>query len=212
MAGKILDKLGEALKYHFVDSSAIVVESFPMAASFETFVAGMSSEVSMNSRLVSAALAYSGVGYIYGKGRDISRKLFKINEKSSERSQQIHDAAYTGVFNLVLSPPIYLAAGARDIQEIVVGTACAIGLGTVNGIPMGYAVDLFRDLTGIKKCERPSYPNSLKNMGKNMKRSLVVGITAASIGLVGLVYQLNQDKENHTTQVKQQIEQNGTHR
>jgi len=191
----IVRKVKDNLTYHLVDSTALLAESTPIFAAFETGLAGMSDEISMNARLFATGLTYlGGMGIAYSKGRDFYRKNFKITDKTRERVQSLNDAAYTGLFNLAVAPAIYLASGARDPKEIAIGTASAIALGLVNGAPMGYAVDVFRDLTGLKDCERPSYPNLLKRQSSKTKKGLVALLVAGAIAATAGIYALNPNK------------------
>ncbi len=208
---KTINKIINNLKNHLVDSTAMLAESTPVFAAFETGIAGMSDEVSINARLFATGTTYLGIGYAYAKGRDLSRELFKIKETTKEKIQSLHDAVYSGAFNLFFAPIMYSVSGARDIKEIAIGTAGGIALGLVNGAPMGYAVDLFRDLTGLKDCERPSYPNSLKKQNSKTKKSLAVLFTAGAIALTAGIYALTSDKQDkqnvqHQQQIKQVIQ------
>ena len=81
----MVQRIKDTAKYHLVDSTAILAESTPIYAAFETFVAGMSNKVSMTTRVLAATSAYAGLGYVYGKGRDASRRLLKINDTTKER-------------------------------------------------------------------------------------------------------------------------------
>lgn len=192
-----LKKLKENLKYHIIDSTAMLAESTPIFAAFETGLAGMSDEVSINAKLFAAGLTYlGGLGYVYAKGRDLSKKLFKIKDATKEKIQGLHDAVYSGAFNLIVVPAIYFVSEARNIEEIAIGTAGAVAIGLVNGAPMGYAVDLFRDLTGLKNCERPSYPKLLKRQNSKIKKSLAVLLTAGAIALTAGIYALTPDKKD----------------
>ncbi|KKR01798.1 MAG: hypothetical protein UT26_C0032G0007 [Microgenomates group bacterium GW2011_GWC1_39_12] len=193
MKREYLKKGREAINNHLVDSTAILTESTPLFAAFETLAVGMSPEVSMNTRMIAAGSAYAGLGYIYGKGRDISRRLFRVTDKTSERYQHLHDSLYSGAFNLVLAPTIYFFAGEKDISKIAVGTACAIGLGSVNGGPIGYSIDLFRDLTGIKKSER--IPKILRRQNSKVKKSLVALLVGGAIATTTGIYGLTADKK-----------------
>lgn len=197
---KYVSKTVDNLKYHVVDSTALLAESTPIFAAFETGLAGMSDDISMNARLFATGLTYlGGMGYAYAKGRDLSRKLFKIKDTTKEKIQGFHDSVYLGAFNLAVAPAIYLASGARDPKEIAIGTASAIALGLVNGAPMGYAVDLFRDLTGLKECERPSYPRLLKRQNSKTKKGLAALLTAGAIALTAGVYSLTPNKQEPQT-------------
>ena len=185
----------ENLKYHLVDSTALLAESTPVFAAFEKGLAGMSDEVSITARLLATGLTYfGGMGLVYAKGRDFSRKLFKITEKTSEKKQSIHDALYLTAFNGVVSPLFYLASGARNIDEIAIGTGASMVLGLFNGAPMGYSIDLFRDLTGLKNCERPSYPNFLKRQSNKAKKGLAALLIAGSLALTAGIYKVIDDK------------------
>src|SRR3989344_4326364 len=100
----IVRKVKDNLTYHLVDSTALLAESTPIFAAFETGLAGMSDEISMNARLFATGLTYlGGMGIAYSKGRDFYRKIFKITDKTRERVQSLNDAAYTGLFNLAVA-------------------------------------------------------------------------------------------------------------
>ena len=62
----------------------------------------MVNEVSVIARFLSTGLAYSGIGYLYGKGRDLWRKAFRITDKTREKIQTLNDVDYTAVFNLAI--------------------------------------------------------------------------------------------------------------
>ncbi|MHA1989108.1 MAG: L-alanine exporter AlaE [Promethearchaeota archaeon] len=189
------------MKHHLVDGTALLAESTPVFAAFEVGLAGMSDEVSLNARLFAAGLTYfGGMGYAYAKGRDLYRRFLHITDKTKERKQTINDAIYTGLFNLIVAPIIYVASGARDIKEIAIGTASAVAFGAVNGIPMGYSVDTFRDLTGLKECDRPSYPKLLKKQNSKVKKGLATLLVGTSVALTAGIYGLTPDEENEINQ------------
>jgi len=62
-------KFRDNLKYHFVDSTALLVESTPVFAAFEIGIAGMSDEVSINARMLAVGLTYLG-----GMGVDLCKR------------------------------------------------------------------------------------------------------------------------------------------
>src|SRR5256885_6184315 len=114
---RALEKLKKGIQFHLVDATALLAESTPVLAAFETGIAGMSVKVSLNARMLAAGLTYfGGTGYIYAKGRDTSRKLFRISHDTKEKMQHFHDAAYLGAFNLVIAPMLYIASGARNTR------------------------------------------------------------------------------------------------
>ncbi len=191
----------EKLKYHLSDSTAMIAEATPVFAAFETGIAGMADGASLNARVIGAILCYAGMGSAYGKGRDAWRKLFKVTDNTKERIQYAHDIAYTAVFNIAVGPVIYLISGVRNIEEIIIGTACAAVFGAVNGGPLGYAVDAFRDLSGTKPCERKSYPNAIRKQSSKVKKGIIAGVVAAMIGLTAMVYSYLPNK-NITQYIK----------
>jgi hypothetical protein len=205
---------------HLVDSTALLTASNPFFSTFESMAAGMTNEDSIHARGVAAGLTYLGMGKLYIKGLEASRSLFKINRTTSEKLQHLHDAGYSIAYNLVISPPFYLIAGVRDPEKIAIGTATAVGLALVAGGPMGYVVDAFGDLTGLKPSDR--VPRSLESLAgaidnrrlttsgfgyasgklKNSaasyrkfkprtKKGIVAACVAASIGAMALIYQVN---------------------
>ncbi len=199
-----LKKAGEFLRNHIIDSTTMLTESTPIYAAYEKLLVGMSDDVSINARVYAAGLLYGGLGFALAKGRDLSRNMFKITDKTKEIIQISHDFAYLAAFNLVTSPLLYYASGSRDPLEIAWGSALAVGVGAANGIPLGYAVDLFRDLTGIKKSER--VPTKIRNLGSKTKRGLATLALAGSIVLTAGIYAITPDKiENY--QQKQKAEQ-----
>ncbi len=204
----ILKKVSDGFKDHLVTSTALVVESTPIFAAFEVGLAGMPDDVSWNARLFSAGLTYlGGAGYFFSKGRDLSKKLFNIGEASGEKLHSLNDAFYNGFANLAISPLIYLASGSRDLNEIALGTAAAVGFGLVNGAPACYSIDLFKDLTELKDCERQSYPSILKKQNSKIKKSLAALLVAGTMALTAGIYALNHDKENNLPQI-QYIQEN----
>ena len=191
----------EALKYHLSDSTALLTATTPLFAAFETFMAGISIENSINARLLGTGLTYAGLGRVFTKGMDLSRKLFKITPETKERVKQAHDAAYAISYNFLMSPLFYYIAGVRDIKQIALGTVSSMGLALIAGGPMGYSVDAFRDLTGLKNSER--IPKIISKSSPKIKKSLVALLAAASIGLTAEVYNLKTQYENYSASKKE---------
>lgn len=199
----------EKLKYHLSDSTAMIAEATPVFAAFETGIAGMSDGASLNARIIGTLFFYGGMGLAYGKGRDAWRKLFKITDKTKEKVQYAHDIAYTSAFNIAVGPVIYLISGVRNIEEIVIGTACAAVFGAINGGPLGYAVDAFRDLSGVKPCERTSYPDMIRKQSSKVKKGIIAGAVATMIGLTAMVYSFmpNKNVMQYITKPRPAVEQ-----
>jgi hypothetical protein len=201
---KVVDKL----KYPMVDSTALLVASHPIFTAFETMVSGMSDDVSINTRLYITGLTYAGLGWGIGKVRDFSKSLFKITDETKEGIQQIHDSVYMAAVNLPLGFGIYTLAGETDIKKMAIGTGMGIVFGAFMGPWIGYAIDSYRDLTGLEQCERRAYPNFIKNLKPTAKKGLATMLTATSIGAMGVIYSLTPNSDTQAVyQEKLVIEQ-----
>ena len=188
----ILRKIYEIGKTHIVDSTAALVSTNPIFAVFENAVWGMSDQVSLKARLFATGITYAGVGSLLSRGRDFSRKVFKIKDTTTEKIQTFHDAAYLIGFNAILAPIMYSTAGANT-QEIIEGTLTAMALSIINGPLIGYAIDAGRDLTGIKKSER--MPKLVSNFSSRHKKNLALILIAGLIALNGTIYKITPDKQ-----------------
>lgn len=182
-------KLKQELKRHLVDSTAMQAAITPPIAAMEVGLAGMANDVSLNARLIGTGLVYVGLGSLFAKGRDLSRKVFKVTKKSSEKIKQIHDMAYASAYCLVIAPPLYYVSGERDIKKIAVGTLMQITGGAAIGGLVGYSVDAFRDLIGIEDSER--LPELIRNQDGRVKKGLAALAVAGAIGATAGIYTLN---------------------
>ncbi len=198
----VLQKLKKALPYHLSDSTAILAEATPIYVFFETAVSRMSADASQNARLSILGMTYLGLGFVYGKGRDLWRNAFQVNNYDTERRKQFHDALYAASFNALLSPPLYYLTGAKTTTEILTATALSVGFGMLNGGPVGYSIDIFRDLTGVQPSER--VPSSLKRRPA-LKKGLAAALVGASIGLTSLLYHYSLPQMEGETAVAQQV-------
>ncbi len=197
-------KVREGLKYHLVDTTALLTASNPIYSGTETLITRMSDGISINARLIASGIAYLGVGFVFARGRDLSKKLFKINDRTKELVQYSHDIAFTATMNLVFAPLIYLASGETDIKKITIGTGAVMAFSAITGGPMGYAVDVFRDLTGLKKCERKSYPSLIKKQRSSVKKGLAALLVGTSIATMAGIYALTPNR-NETPNYEQPI-------
>jgi hypothetical protein len=198
-------KFVDAVKYNVVDSTGMMIESNPLFSAVEVGLVHYTDMASINARIFFTASAYLGVGFLYGKGRDVSRKIFKVTDQTKEWKQHTHDILYTAAFNLVVAVPIYAASQAVageeiDMTKVFVGSGLSTVIGALNGSPMGYFVDVVRDLTGMRECKRKSYPVFLKEQTPPVKKLILGGLAAASIGLMTAVYSItpNQSQNSNT--------------
>lgn len=158
-----------------VDSTAMATFANPVFAIIEK-IAGMSNAVSRNARIFGTVLGYLGIVSIVPRGRYFSRKIFKIADQTSEFKQWIHDSLYLAIFHLLWQPIFYLISGSRDAGEIGWGTLDAVAYGLFAGWPVGYIMDVFEDLFGLRKCERKSYPNFVRKQSSAVKKNNSYGV------------------------------------
>lgn len=210
--GKIKDWIRKQSKFHFVDGTALLLATNPIYSAFETTVAGMSDDVSIRARLIVTGITYLGMGSLFSRGRDLSRRLFKISDETRERIQVLHDIGYAAVLNAVMAPPIYLTSGANG-KEALVGGAIATVFGATMGPWMGYSIDVARDLTGLGNCERNLYPDLVRRQRPGVKKGLATILAAGSLAINAGIYALTPDEEADTYEpVAQQISYEGSGR
>jgi len=199
----------ERLKYeiaeNFADATTMVSVTMPLNTGIELFGAGMSNAVSLNSRAYNLALAYGGLTRLV-KLRDYTKKKFNIDEKSS-LARCAHDMAYGLTLGPLVKAGIYLAAGETDWKKIGIGVAGSMGIVGMLAVPLGWMVDVGRDLWGIK--ESPRTPKYLKNKSKGFKKAVAAGAFALGFAATAGMYTANHFKEKvmHETYQPAGIEQ-----
>ena len=99
-----MGKVADNITYHLVDTTAILVATHPIYATIETLIAGMPDETSMKARLIVSAANYAGIGLLFSRGRDFSRKKFSITENTKEKTQIIHDMVYASPSAMSCTP------------------------------------------------------------------------------------------------------------
>ena len=167
-----------------------MVFSTPIFTALEILIARLPNELSQKGRCLGIGLTYAGLGYLIGKGRDLSKKAFGITDETTENIQKIHDMLYMAVANMTTAPIAYYAVGARDPWELTKGGLSAGLFGLGFGWLMGYGIDVFRDLTGLKECKRRSYPETIRKRGPRVKKGIMALTTVTSIALTLGVYEL----------------------
>ncbi len=196
------------LKNHLIRTTAMASECNPIFALFEVGVAGMSNETSIYARLIGTGLGYLGMGFIYDRGRDKLKEVFKITKDSSEKAKSFFDICYGTTFSLAWTPILYAASGVRDLRELGYGVLCATVFGGINGFPIGYAIDSFNDLTSTGECNRKFYPNIVRKRHPHIKKGIAAGLAVASIGATGLIYSGNSYYRNNNTHNNVTVSQN----
>lgn len=137
----------------------------------------------------------------YGK---ITEKL-RINDfkKWLEKNKGIRksDRAYETTYQFITTPFVYtisnIIKGAVFNTKILIEIGLATGIQTIAGhkvlgVPRGYFIDLFRDLSGIQESAR--IPEKIKNLKPRYKKGLIALLTASSLAITCGIYSLTPDK------------------
>ena len=199
-----LKKVTNGVKNYLVDTTGLLLASTPFYVEMEILASGMSSATSFESRFKDSCLAYAGayagLGIVYAKGRDFSKKIFKIDEQSAAKKHNIHDSIYNAAFNIAFSVPLYLSSGA-DLEQTAKGALEATLLGLASGPINGFSIDTFRDFLGTKKSQR--LPKVVQNVRSKTKKLLAAGLIATMIGATAGVYTI-KDKYFSNSQTQEQ--------
>ena len=186
-----MKSLREKAYGYIVETVAISAETTPFYAAYETFVVNMSNDVSQDARKYGVGILLLGLGTLFQKGRESSENFFRVAQYSSW-ARPVHDIAYNAVFSAAVGPALYLISGEKELEKIFLGTVGAAFIGVINGMPIGYTIDVFRDLGGIKTCERPSYPAFLKNASASQKAVCALGLLLASGAFTRGIYAVHE--------------------
>lgn len=201
----------EELKEHFIDCTAMITASQPFYVALEKIIGACNEDYiiplnkSLQARFWTAAVAYGGMAWVYSKGRKLSRKVFHITEKSKERIQGVHDGLYTMAFSGLTIGLVYLLSQETDTDKLALISGITAASAIPRGFVIGYFIDTFKDLFNFKKCERPSYPQRIRNLSPRAKKGVLAATIAASLTLIGGMYYLG---ERFETQNLEQTIQN----
>ena len=189
---KSLGELYTQAKYHIVDTTAGLLVSNPLFMATELSSAGMDDEVSIRSRAYITAAFYLGIGTVFSRGRDVSRKMFNINERG-EAAKAMHDSIYSGVFSVPISFLLYDLAKEPDMSKIAIEAAIGVGISIGMGPISGYLIDIGRDLTGLEKSTRKHYNELVGDLGSWAKKGIATAGVAASTISMFVGYAITDD-------------------
>ena len=190
------ERLKYEFKEHLADTNSILTLTFPINTGIELFGSRMSDDVSLNSRILNVGIAYGGLTRL-AKLRDYTIKRFDIENKPSYM-KTLHDIAYGLVLAPTIKTGIYLAkpptltTGEIDWASIGIGTVgTTLAIVALMG-PIGWMVDVGRDLRGVKESKRT--PNWLKYKSKRFKKNFANAALATSIAIGASFYTFNNPK------------------
>lgn len=189
----------------------------PMSAAIEK-LSGMTDPVSLKSRLTSTAVFYLGLGKLV-KLRDYS--ISRIEEKSGKElkgwAKWGHDSIFLAGISVIVRAPIYLLSGETDWKKIAWAIAGNTAFGAGAGGFIAYFGDMYREILNPER-EEKRVPTFIKNRGYKTKKNILIGLTATSIALTGLIYNVmpdksdnNQDYQNYQQIAQQMIKRDDNH-
>jgi len=186
---RLVKKFVGGLKKHAVESTAAVLVLTPTYATLEHLVSNMSRQESQSARLTGAILMYAGLGKIISYGREKYLASVHVDKESPPSLQARHDRIYGALFNLVISPPYYLAMGVDDPAKIGMGTLSSVIFGYLaQGQILGSSIDVCKDFAGLEPS--PKTPGFLKSL-HGPKKALAPALAgAASYALTEIVWRL----------------------
>jgi hypothetical protein len=197
----------QRLKYeiqeNFVDATSIVTLTMPINSALELFGANMSNDVSINSRVYNLGLMYGGLSRLV-KLRDYTKRKLNIDNYSG-LVRAAHDAVYGFTIGPLIKTRVYLAAGETDWKKIGIGVLGTMAIVGTLAIPLGWMVDVGRDLWGIKPSVRT--PKILKEKSSRYKKAAVYGALSLSIGLTSLIYLSNHYRTKENAKPLEQVVQ-----
>jgi hypothetical protein len=174
------------------------------------FSYGMSTANSKHARWLALGITLAGMGKLFTKGLFKSRRLFNVRPETSSDRINRHDKLYALAYNAVITPLFYLGAGVRDAKQIVLGTLASMAIAYVIGGRICYAVDVYRDLSGIEGS--PRLPQCVRELTPALKRAIAIGAIAASIASTSGIYSLAEQITPETANPRPQIRQVETNR
>lgn len=187
--------LTKILKNHFRDTTAIMATANPLMSIVEIMPPNsMTDEGSINARIGATTMFYSGLGFLFSKGRDFSKKRFNISDESSERVKSLHDSLYGiafgfGVSTIIYPVSSYLNGEQMSTYEVIKASSIAGLMSIPVGWSSGYSLDVFKDLVSGEKSSR--VPDYISNQNPSLKKSLAVLIAAGSVALMTSIYNIS---------------------
>jgi len=210
----IRQKTIKELALSFVSTTGILVASSPIQVVADTAInelvgkgadllnitalhlnelAAMTNAKSIGGKCGMALLMYGGFGLLYDKVRNASREYFGLSNPKDMKTElrlQRHDFWLTMAYSSAMLIGGYHIFGEHDWGKIACATIVSGMTQPIRGPLVGFAMDCYKDFFGFKDCNRPTYPQAIKNLSKKAKAGVAVLGVAASIGLMAGMYSL----------------------
>lgn len=189
---------------HFVNSTAFLSVVTPLYAAMHNFI-GVSDEVSMTNRVLVAGLTYLGIGYLYAKGLEKSRKTFRVAKENSELAYGAHDTSYSLLFNAATAPTFLYFGGENNTERLTEVAAIQSTLAIPTGWATGYVMDTMRDLMTIEKSSRwmPKFLRKAKQKTKEkIAAAAILASMIATYGIYQLPNKIGEEIQEHNMDAK----------
>jgi len=213
----------ELFKDSFVEATGMLIPTTPFFAAFETLIPkylGYAEPMiskyiafpeytpsdSVDARIKTIAAMYIGFGFLFSKGRDISRESFNIDKESRGIFKKIHDGIYAATIGLPAAAYLYYTNDDLSNLQIIQGVVASTVASSVLGMVTGLGIDYARDLMQNKKSVR--VPDYISNLPRNAKYA-IVGVSAlASIAATEGVYRIKDSIYKNRVENKKEIKIN----
>jgi len=189
-------KSKDILKNHFIDTTAALSVANPVLSAFEVCPLNNMEDIeSIAARVTGTGLFYLGLGSVFSKGRDISKKVFGITKDTSKVLRFGCDAVYGTAFGFTISHVVYplsslISGETFTYGQVFVASSIAAAISVPVGIGGGYSVDTFRDLTGLEEFDM--IPECVKRQKPFVKKGLAGLLTVGSVGVMAGIYALTR--------------------
>lgn len=172
------------LRKHLADATSISFLSLPIK-SITDQIAGISDINSIEARAKITALNYMGFVQMM-RLRDYSKKKLGITKSPKKLFHYLHDIGFTLGICMPIQAGIYLSSGVDDWKKMATTLGISLGTLAVLSGPLGQAIDIYREITRVKKSRNT--PKYFKKLNSSSRKKWATGLIVTSLALGGFLY------------------------
>ena len=163
---------------YFRDFLAIAVATTPVYAVLEVHMFHMSVSTSAFARTLTVTALFLGLGQLICVCRDFSHRFFGLVPGSTKNIILVpHDLAFMALINGALAPIVYFLSDATA-RQLLHGIFTAMAVSFVTGPLVGFSIDTFRELMGVKPVRRlPHRLAQISQRGRFVWAAFVVALS-----------------------------------
>lgn len=200
-----LEKIKTLICNHFTDVNAQNVVCLPVFSIMEVTKGHLTPTQSIDARGFSYVAGLAGIGSLYSRGNDLTRRLGTRIGFTSVKSEKIIDSIYGAAFFYMYSLALYTAISKMSIADAQPASISAGIIGMFIGAPIGYYTNLFRDAFNFEN--KDAKPTFLRGASLKKKIGAVVLSTSVALSLTGGAYILkNHYLPSHQPTVVENID------